>query len=109
MIASPTPEFTDTLNRITSWPPQLRVALARSVLESVESSQDSAHAPTPNRLPARERVAELLQGLPTPRISEPPLTLPLDRVIGILKPDGRPPSDEECEWILEAELMRKYG
>lgn len=109
MIASPTAEFVDTLNRITSWPPQLRIALARRVLESMESSPDSAYIPTPSRLPARDRVAELLQGLSTPKISDPPQTLPLDRVVGILRPDGLPPNDEECERILEAELMRKYG
>lgn len=109
MIASPTAEFVDTLNRITSWPPQLRIALARRVLESVESSPDPTYAATLGRLPARDRVAELLQGLATPKISEPPQTLPLDQVVGILKPDGWSPNDEECERILEAELMRKYG
>ena len=104
--ASPLGEM---LNRITSWPPQLRVALAQRVLESVEGSQDSASAPRPSELPERERVAELLQGLPMPTISTPPQTLPLNQVIGILRPDGPVPDDEECERILDAERLRKYG
>ncbi len=109
MITTSNPEFTEILNRITTWPPPLRISLARCVLESVERPQNSADLLTPRRLPSRERVAELLQGLSTPRISEPPQTLPLDQVVGILKPEGPAPSDEECERILESERLRKYG
>jgi hypothetical protein len=109
MIASETSEFTDVLNRVTSWPPQLRITLARRVLESVERPPPAAGAPMPLGFPSRAQVADLLQGLPSPRISEPPKTLPMDRVVGILKPDGPAPSDEEYERILESELLRKYG
>ena len=58
---------------------------------------------------SRSAVAELLRGLPMPTISNPPQTLPLNQVIGILKPDGPAPDDEACERILEAERLRKYG
>jgi hypothetical protein len=37
MVAAETAEFTETLDRITSWPPEIRITLARRVLESVES------------------------------------------------------------------------
>ena len=61
MIASPAPDFSDVLSRITSWPPQLRIMLAR-----------------------------------------PAKTLPVDQVIGVLKPEGPTPGDAECRQILEA-------
>ncbi|CAN5819228.1 hypothetical protein BH23PLA1_BH23PLA1_27580 [soil metagenome] len=30
-------------------------------------------------------------------------------LIGLLQREGPPPSDDECETILEEELLRKYG
>ena len=109
MLASQTPEFVDVLNRITSWPPQLRITLARQVLESVEAAPDTEPT-TRDGIPfSKERVAELLQGLLAPDISVPPKTLALDEVIGVLKPEGPTPTDAECDQILEDERLRKYG
>jgi hypothetical protein len=50
-----------------------------------------------------------LQGLPVPNISVPAKTLPLDQVIGMLRPEGPTPTDAECEQIIEDERLRKYG
>jgi hypothetical protein len=109
MLASQTPEFADVLNRVTSWPPQLRIALARQVLESVEATRDAEPSTLGSTPFSKQRVAELLQGLPVPGISVPPRTLPMGQVIGVLRPEGPTPTDAECEQILEDERLRKYG
>jgi len=109
MLAFQTPEFADVLKRVTSWPPQLRITLARQVLESVEASPDTGPSTLAGAPFSKQRVAELLQGLPVPNISVPAKTLPLDQVIGMLRPEGPTPTDAECEQILEDERMRKYG
>ena len=109
MVVSQTPEFTDVLNRVTSWPPQLRITLARQVLESVEATPDTEPSTLAGALVSKQRVAELLQGLPAPKIGVPPKTLLLDQVIGLLRPDGPSPTDAECEQILEDERLRKYA
>ena len=62
MIVLETPEFTDILDRITSWPPEIRIRLARRVLESVESAPAS-HARRPGSTAAE--VIALLQ-MPNP-------------------------------------------
>ncbi len=74
-------ELADILNRVKDWPLDMRITLARRVLESAD----------------------------TPPIAEPPRTLSLDQVIGILKTDAPAPTDEECERFIEEERMRKYG
>jgi hypothetical protein len=102
-------EFDDTLNRLASWPPHLRVALARQLLESVDPMLESDAPIAADALPARARVQQLLTNLPVPRVSKPALTLPMEQVVGIARPDGPAPNDDECERILETELMRKYG
>ena len=33
----------------------------------------------------------------------------LRKLLGLLQPGQSPPSDEECEKLREAELLRKYG
>jgi hypothetical protein len=81
MSATQNEEIIDVFNRVKGWPLDMRIALARRILESTE----------------------------VPAIAEPPRTLSLDQVIGILKTDAPPPTDEECERMIEEERMRKYG
>jgi hypothetical protein len=81
MNATPSQEFVDVLNRIKGWPLDMRITLARRILETTEMRP----------------------------IAEPPRTMSLDQVIGILKTDAPPPTDEECGRIIEEERMRKYG
>ena len=81
MTATQNQELTEVVNRVTGWPLDMRMTFARRILETVE----------------------------IPAIMEPPRTLSLDQVIGILKTDAPPPTDEECERIIEEERMRKYG
>jgi hypothetical protein len=33
----------------------------------------------------------------------------MEQVVGVARPDGPAPNDDECERILETERMRKYG
>jgi predicted DNA-binding antitoxin AbrB/MazE fold protein len=56
------------------------------------------------KLPENQRVQVLV---PT----EAPPTRPrsLRDLLGLLETDGPPPTDEECERLLAAELLRKYG
>jgi hypothetical protein len=75
-------EMADILDRIKNWPIPERITLARHILESVEAR---------------------------PVVEPPPRRLPLSDVIGILKTDAPPPTDEEVERIIEEERMRKYG
>ncbi len=81
MTAIQNQELVDIFNRVKDWPLDMPITLARRILETAE----------------------------TPLIAEPPRTLSLDQVIGILKTDAPPPTDEECKRIIEAERMRKYG
>jgi len=75
------PDISDVLERVRTWTPGMRIVLARKVLETLESAA----------------------------ITEPPRTMPLDDVIGLLQTDVPPPDDEECHRIVEQERARKYG
>jgi len=81
MTTAESSEMIDVLNRVKNWPLDVRMTLARRILETAQR----------------------------PMIQEPPRTLSLDQVIGIVKTDAPPPTDEECERIMEEDLMRKYG
>ena len=81
MSTSESPDISDVLERVRTWTPGMRIMLARKVLETLES----------------------------PAISEPPRTMLLDDVIGLLHTDKPAPNDEECERIVEQERARKYG
>ena len=81
MTASQNQELVDIFNRVKDWPVDMRITLARRILETAE----------------------------TPPIAKPRKTLSLDQVIGILKTGDPPPTDEDCNRIIEEERMRKYG
>ena len=63
------------------------------------------YLPLPMRITLARRILETTE---TPSIAEPPRTMSLDEVIGLLKTNGPPPTDEECERIIEEERMGKY-
>ena len=81
MTVTQSRELAEVVDRVKGWPLEMRISLARRILETAEA----------------------------PAIVEPPRTLPLDQVIGLLKTDAPPPTDEECARIIEEERMRKYG
>ncbi len=74
-------EIFEVWDRVRTWDPEMRIDLARRILETVVPS----------------------------RIQPPPQTMSLDEVIGIAKTDAPPPTDEDCQQILEEEHLKKYG
>jgi len=80
MNAKETTEMFEVLNRVKLWVPEMRIVLARRILDTLEPTE----------------------------ISEPPREMSLTQVFGLLKTDSRPPDDEECAKILEEERLRKY-
>lgn len=74
-------EMFEVLDRVQAWDTEMRIDLARRVLETV---------------------------VPT-RPSKPVQTMSLDQVVAILKSDAPPPTDEECKKIIEVERLKKYG
>ncbi|MYA71888.1 hypothetical protein F4009_10845 [Candidatus Poribacteria bacterium] len=74
-------EIFEVWNRVRTWDPEMRIDLARRILETVVPS----------------------------RIQPAPQTMSLDEVIGIAKTDTPPPTDEDCKKILEEERLKKYG
>lgn len=79
--ARTTDQLTDILNRVAGWPTEVRVSLAQRILHTVEEDL-KPKAPRGQRL---------------------------DRLVGLLKTEGPPPTDEECAAIVEEERMKKYG
>lgn len=74
-------EMLEVLQRVKTWKPEVRIDLARQILETLVS----------------------------PQIPPPTRTMSLEEIFGILKTDGPPPTDEECKEIIEEERMKKYG
>ena len=74
-------EMFEVLNRVRTWEPEMRIDLARRILETVVPEQ----------------------------ILPPPQTMTLEEIQAIMKTDKRPPTDEECQKILEEERLKKYG
>ena len=73
-------EVFEVLQRVKAWKPEMRIDLARRILETIV--------------------------LPRPPL--PPQTMTLEEVQAIMKTDKPPPTDEECKKILEEERMKKY-
>lgn len=71
-------EMADILHRIETWSVPSRIALARHILESVEGK---------------------------PVVASPPRELPVSALVGLLKTDAPPPTDEEVERIIEEERL----
>jgi hypothetical protein len=75
-------EIGEILDRIKGFSVTSRIRLARQILETVDEK---------------------------PAIKPPPRRRPLSDLVGLLKTDSPPPTDEEVEQIIEDERMRKYG
>ena len=80
MNATETSEIFEVFSRVKTWMPEMQIVLARKILETLEPS----------------------------KILEPPRTMSLNQVFGILKTDSPSPDDEECAKIAEEERLRKY-
>lgn len=71
----------EILNQIRTSDVKMRIDLARQILEA---------------------------GVP-PQSPIPPQTMTLEEIQAIMKTDKRPPTEEECQKILEEERLKKYG
>lgn len=85
MTAVETKEVADVIQRVQGWPPPLRIALARRILETLESP------------PAQELLPKLPRG---------PSAAEIAAMFKAIKPA---PTDDEVERIRDEELLRKYG
>lgn len=74
-------EMFEVLERVRTWDMEMRIDLARRILDTLGS----------------------------PQIPPPPRTMSPKDIFGILKTDGPPPTDEECKKIIEEERLKKYG
>lgn len=79
-------EFNLILDRIESWPPGRRIALARRILETLKSSGPMARA-----------------------ASEPPRGLSAREVQSLFKTDHPAPDDETVERWVDEYRSEKYG
>jgi hypothetical protein len=79
----PSAEIGAILERVASWPPADRLALAQGVLETLGRDLGPPRLPRPNGT-----IADL---------------------VGLLKTDAPPPTDEEVAQMLHDERMRRYG
>jgi hypothetical protein len=80
MPVTPNNEITDMLGQLVDWPVGKRLALAQQILRTIEGELNAA----------------------------PPRSKSLMDLMGLLKTEGSPPTDEECRRILEDELLGKY-
>ncbi|MBY0523708.1 MAG: hypothetical protein K2R98_09920 [Gemmataceae bacterium] len=78
-------EIRAVVQRVQCWPPPMRIALARRILETLETASGGESSPS---LPRGPSAAE---------------------VVAVFKTNKPAPSDEECRRILEEELVLKYG
>ena len=76
------PEAENVLKQARSWPAETRIALARRLLETLDEG------------------TALRGGHQGPSSKQ---------VLGLWNAAGVPPTDEECEQILEEELRRKHA
>lgn len=84
MITTDTHQLSDIVERVRAWPANVRVTLARRILETVETQP----SPEPSDRPRGPSAAE---------------------VASMFKSDKPTPSDDDCRRILEEELTRKYA
>jgi hypothetical protein len=85
MSGSEATQIREIVGQVQSWPAAMRVALARHILETLESPPVEQPPPKVPRGPSAAEIAAMF------------------------KTDRPAPSDEEVEHILEDELMGKYG
>ena len=102
----------------------MRITLAHKILESADKAEGPAESPAPKtrgfsadealallrteRPAADDETVKPLGTIETHPASPPPRKGSLKDLLGILKTDAPPPNDEECQAILEEELIKKH-
>ena len=71
----------EIVHRVRQWDADVRIELARRILETVVP----------------------------PRPPKPPKTMTLEEMRAIVRTGNPPPTNEECKKIIEEERLKKYG
>ena len=71
----------EIVHRVREWDADVRIELARRILETVVP----------------------------PRPPKPPKTMTLEEMRSIVRTSNPPPTDEECKKIIAEERLKKYG
>lgn len=85
MIPVETKEIADLVQRVQSWPPPMRIALARRILETLESPPEQEPPP---KLPRGPTAAE---------------------IAAMFKTDKPAPDDATVKQWIDEHRMEKYG
>ena len=81
MSVSKSSHIEGLLDQLKGWPSSDRLRLARRILETLEAPAPEAAPPAPS----------------------------LRSLLGLLRTDSPPPTEEECQALLEEELAKKHG
>ena len=97
--------ISDIINELRTWPNAERLRLALLILEPIENK--ITNAPTYGEsltanldLHVTDASLEMLK---------PFRGVPVESVVGLLRTDRDPPTDEECRQIVEEERWKRYG
>ena len=82
-------DLNSILEAVKGWPPQMRVSLARMILETVESPQMPGQSLVESEHSRRGK--------------------PVESLIGLGASSGPPPSDELVRHWIDEHRMEKYG
>lgn len=82
---SSSPRIGELVDEVRSWSLDDRMTLVRRVLDSIDTESENVDVGTA------------------------PMTLPVEKVFGILAKGTPPPTDEECDRLLQEERMKKFG
>jgi hypothetical protein len=86
-VKNSSPRIAELVDEVRSWSLDDRMRLVRRILDSVDADRSSASV----------------------EIGVAPMTLPAEKVFGILARETPPPTDEECDRLLQEERMKKSG
>lgn len=84
MVSVNPEDLPDVVASVTRWPLRDRIRLMQRILQTVQE------APTADTPPARRKMTA-------------------DEVVAMIGFTGTPPTDEECDAIIDEHRMRKYG
>jgi hypothetical protein len=117
-------DLTDVLDRVKTWPTTLRITLARKILESLDKAEAPTEVPPSqtrgfsapvvqgllktSRTAPDDQTVKPLGTIETHTVDQPPRRGSLKGLLGILKTEAPPPTEEECRAILEEELIKKH-
>lgn len=95
-------EYTTILETIRHWPPDVRRELVRELVKSLATPQVAG------AIGGRPVVEATGMETPDVGVADRPAEKTLADLVGLLRGDQPPPTDEEVECILGEERMKKH-